>query len=116
ITDRLDAVGNITKANTKGYSVGSASLACFLLFSAFMDEITLIIGKEFNIVDIAQVEVFVAGIIGSAVVFLFSSLAMSSVGIAAQSVIKEVKHQIREDENILKGNSKPNYKQCVAIV
>jgi H(+)-translocating pyrophosphatase len=116
ITDRLDAVGNITKANTKGYSVGTASLACFLLFSAFMDEISLLTGKEFNQVDIAQVEVFVAGILGSGVVFLFSSLALSAVGIAAQAVIKEVKNQIRNDDGILKRKSKPNYKQCVAIV
>lgn len=116
ITDRLDAVGNITKANTKGYSVGTAALACFLLFSAFMDEVTLIIGREFKIVDIAQVEVFVAGFLGSAVVFLFSSLAISAVGTAAQSVIEEVRRQIREDSEILTGKSKPNYKQCVAIV
>jgi H(+)-translocating pyrophosphatase len=116
ITDRLDAVGNVTKANTKGYSVGSAALACFLLFSAFMDEISLIIGKEFKVVDIAQVEVFVAGLIGSAVVFLFSSLAINAVGTAAQAVIKEVRHQTNSDPGILTGKSKPNYKQCVAIV
>jgi len=116
ITDKLDAVGNVTKANTKGYSVGTASLACFLLFSAYMDEISLLIKQEFKIVDISQVEVFVAGLLGSATVFLFTSLAMSAVGIAAQAVIKEVRNQIRQDENILKGHSKPNYKQCVAIV
>jgi H(+)-translocating pyrophosphatase len=116
ITDRLDAVGNVTKANTKGYSVGTASLACFLLFSAFMDEISLTIKQDFKVVDIAQVEVFIAGLLGSAVVFLFSSLALSSVGIAAQAVIKEVRTQIKSDSNILIGKSKPNYKQCVAIV
>jgi len=116
ITDKLDAVGNVTKANTKGYSVGSAALACFLLFSAFMDEISLIIKKDFKIVDIAQVEVFISGLLGSAVVFLFSSLALNSVSVAAQSVIKEVRHQIKSDSNILMGKSKPNYKQCVSIV
>ena len=116
ITDKLDAVGNVTKANTKGYSVGSASLACFLLFSAYMDEISLINGSDFKIVDIAQIEIFVSGFLGSAVVFLFSSLALSAVGIAAQSVIKEVRNQIKSDVNILMGKSKPNYKQCVAIV
>ena len=116
ITDRLDAVGNVTKANTKGYSVGTASLACFLLFSAFMDEISLTIKQEFKTVDIAQVEVFIAGLLGSAVVFLFSSLALSAVGTAAQAVIKEVRTQIKSDSNILIGKSKPNYKQCVAIV
>lgn len=116
ITDRLDAVGNVTKANTKGYSVGTAALACFLLFSAFMDEISLTIKQDFKVVDIAQVEVFIAGLLGSAVVFLFSSLALSAVGVAAQAVIKEVRTQIKSDSNILIGNSKPNYKQCVAIV
>lgn len=119
ITDRLDAVGNITKANTKGYSVGSASLACFLLFSAFMDEIEILTGDkngEFRVIDIGIVEVFISGLLGSAVVFLFSSFALSAVGNAAQAVIKEVRAQIKEDENILSGKTKPNYKQCVAIV
>jgi H(+)-translocating pyrophosphatase len=116
ITDRLDAVGNVTKANTKGYSVGSAALACFLLFAAFTDEVALVTGIESYTVDIAQVEIFIAGLIGSAVVFLFSSLALNSVGVAAQSVIKEVRNQIKNDEGIMKGTSKPNYKQCVAIV
>lgn len=121
ITDRLDAVGNVTKANTKGYSVGSASLACFLLFSAFMDEIEILTGdisnkKEYTNINIAIVEVFVSGLLGSATVFLFSSYALSAVGNAAQAVIKEVRFQIKEDENILTGKSKPNYKQCVSIV
>ncbi len=116
ITDRLDAVGNITKANTKGYSVGTASLACFLLFSAYMDEISLLTGTEMKVVDIAQPEVFISGLLGSSVVFLFSSWALSAVSTAAQSVIKEVRMQIHQDENILKGKTKPNYKQCVAIV
>ncbi len=116
ITDRLDAVGNVTKANTKGYSVGTAALACFLLFSAYMDEVSMTIKQDFKVIDIAQVEVFIAGLLGSAVVFLFSSLALSAVGTAAQSVIKEVRNQIKSDSNILIGKSKPNYKQCVAIV
>lgn len=125
ITDRLDAVGNVTKANTKGYSVGSASLACFLLFSAFMDEIEILtvnnpkysnLSDDFKIIDIGVVEVFIAGLLGSATVFLFSSFALAAVGNAAQAVIKEVRHQIKEDENILSGKSKPNYKQCVSIV
>ena len=121
ITDRLDAVGNVTKANTKGYSVGSASLACFLLFSAFMDEIEVLTGKkdqneDFKIINIGVVEVFISGFLGSATVFLFSSFALAAVGNAAQAVIKEVRFQIKEDENILTGKSKPNYKQCVSIV
>lgn len=139
ITDRLDAVGNVTKANTKGYSVGSASLACFLLFSAFMDEVevltsdihfnkanlntdvlsnknTYIDPSSYKVVDIGIVEVFIAGLLGATTVFMFASLALSAVGNAAQAVIKEVRKQLKEDENILTGKSKPNYKQCVSIV
>jgi Na+/H+-translocating membrane pyrophosphatase len=81
-----------------------------------MDEISMTVKQDFKIIDIAQVEVFVAGLLGSAVVFLFSSFALSAVGTAAQAVIKEVRTQIKSDSNILIGKSKPNYKQCVAIV
>merc|ERR1719359_1886247 len=63
ITDRLDAVGNVTKANTKGFSVGSASLACFLLFSAFMDEVSVYSKAEFKDVNLAIPEVFVGGLL-----------------------------------------------------
>lgn len=72
--------------------------------------------EDFKIIDIGVVEVFIVGLLGSATVFLFSSFALSAVGNAAQAVIKEVMHQIKEDENILSGKSKPNYKQCVSIV
>jgi len=83
ITDRLDAVGNVTKANTKGYSVGSASLACFLLFSAFIDEVNYISDRKFPGVDITKVEVFLAGLMGATTVFVFASFAIASVGNAA---------------------------------
>merc|ERR1712048_897937 len=65
ITDELDAVGNTTKAITKGFSVGSAALACFLLFSAFLDEVTEIAGKKLDSVDIATPEVFLGGVCGA---------------------------------------------------
>ena len=90
ITDRLDAVGNVTKANTKGYSVGSASLACFLLFSAFLDEVTLFTGKPLTTIDITVPEVYVGGLIGSVTVFVFSAWSIAAVGNAAGDVIKEV--------------------------
>jgi len=91
ITDRLDAVGNVTKANTKGYSVGSASLACFLLFSAYLDEVEMMTGQEFKTIDIAVPEVFVGGLLGSMTVFVFASWAIRAVGNAAEIVIKEVR-------------------------
>ena len=75
-TDRLDAVGNTTKALTKGYAIGSAALAAFLLFSAYMDEISSITGHAFTTVDIAKVTVFVGAMLGAMLVFLFSGLAI----------------------------------------
>mmetsp|Transcript_8531 Transcript_8531/g.10529 ORF Transcript_8531/g.10529 Transcript_8531/m.10529 type:complete len:426 (+) Transcript_8531:919-2196(+) len=116
ITDMLDAVGNVTKANTKGYSVGSASLACFLLFSAYLDEVEMMTGKEFKVIDIAVPEIFIGGLLGSMTVFVFSSWAIIAVGIAAEEVIKEVRRQFKEHPGIRTYEEKPNYKQCVSIV
>ena len=116
ITDRLDAVGNVTKANTKGYSVGSASLACFLLFSAYLDEVEMMTGKEFKVIDIAVPEIFIGGLIGSMTVFVFSAWAIAAVGVAAEEVIKEVRRQFKENPGIRTFEVKPNYKQCVSIV
>eukprot|EP00392_Amoebophrya_sp_AT5.2_P015954 g16180.t1 len=116
ITDRLDAVGNVTKANTKGYSVGSAALACFLLFSAFLDEVSLYAGAKFEKVDLAIPEVFVGGLLGSMCVFLFASYAMTAVGKAATQVVQEVRRQFREIPGILEFRQKPDYHACVNIV
>lgn len=116
ITDLLDAVGNVTKANTKGYSVGSASLACFLLFSAYLDEVEIMTGQKFRTIDIAVPEIFVGGLLGSMTVFVFSAWAIKAVGIAAEEVIKEVRRQFREHPGILTYEEKPNYKECVSIV
>jgi len=91
ITDRLDSVGNVTKANTKGYSVGSAALACFLLFSAYLDEVEMMTGSEFRVIDIAQPEVFIGGLLGSCTVFVFSAWSIRAVGNAAEDVIVEVR-------------------------
>lgn len=115
-TDRLDAVGNTTKALTKGYAIGSAALAAFLLFSAYMDEVSHITGKAFHSVDIAKVEVFVGGLLGAMLVFLFSALAIRAVARAAYYVIGDVRAQFKEDPGILQGTSKPNYARCVDIV
>ena len=113
-TDRLDAVGNTTKALTKGYAIGSAALAAFLLFSAYMDEISSITGHAFTTVDIAKVTVFVGAMLGAMLVFLFSGLAIRAVGKTAGYIIEEVRRQFK-DSAIMKGKKKPNYAICVDI-
>jgi len=114
-TDRLDAVGNTTKALTKGYAIGSAALAAFLLFRAYLDEVTKITGQSIG-VDLTRVPVFVGGLLGATLVFVFSSLAIKAVGKAAQSVITEVRRQFRENAGIMAGTAKPDYAHCVDIV
>jgi K(+)-stimulated pyrophosphate-energized sodium pump len=115
-TDRLDAVGNTTKALTKGYAIGSAALAAFLLFSAYMDEVTALTGQVFHTVNLAQIHVFVGGLLGAMLVFLFSALAIRAVGRAAYYVINEVRRQFREHAGIMRGEMKPDYARCVDIV
>jgi K(+)-stimulated pyrophosphate-energized sodium pump len=122
-TDRLDSVGNTTKALTKGYAIGSAALAAFLLFSAYLDEITLLVQQKtgdmtfrFEHVDISKPPVFIAALIGAALTFLFSAWAIKAVGRTAQLVIQEVRRQFREDPGIMAGTSKPDYARCVDLV
>ncbi len=115
-TDRLDSVGNTTKALTKGYAIGSAALAAFLLFSAYMDEVTVLLGREFRSVDLAKIPVFIAGLLGAGLVFLFSAFAVKAVGKVAQFIIVEVRRQFRENPGIMAGTSKPDYGRCVDIV
>ena len=114
-TDRLDAVGNTTKALTKGYAIGSAALAAFLLFSAYLDEVAHY-GSKLESVNIAKPEVFVGGLLGAMLVFLFSALAIRAVGKAAYYVINEVRRQFKENPGILQGTAKPDYARCVDIV
>lgn len=123
-TDRLDAVGNTTKALTKGYAIGSAGLAAFLLFQAYMDEIKNYAGKaeDYNFtVNLAKPVVFVGGLVGAMLVFLFSALAIRAVGKAAQAIIEEVRRQYsklpRENDIIqFPDDFKPDYSSCVDIV
>src|SRR5579884_2593081 len=118
-TDRLDSVGNTTKALTKGYAIGSAALAAFLLFSAYMDEVKLALGMNPEAqfpVDIGNVPVFTGALLGAMLVFLFSALAIRAVGQAAQTVIEEVRRQFRENKGIMAGTSDPEYGTCVDIV
>ena len=122
-TDRLDSVGNTTKALTKGYAIGSAALAAFLLFAAYLDTVQEMMRIKlgdptflFHAVDISKPAVFVAALIGAALVILFSALAIQAVGKAAQAIIQEVRRQFRENPGIMAGTSLPNYGHCVDIV
>lgn len=116
VTDRLDAAGNVTKAVTKGYSIGSASMACFLLFGAFMDEFSEFSGLPFRTVDIAIPEVLIGGLIGSMIIFYFTGLAISAVGRTAHEVVLEVRRQFKENPDIMTFKVKPDYERCVALV
>jgi len=113
--DQLDATGNTTKAFTKGFAVSSAGLACFLLFSAFLDIVVAHTGQEV-IVNIVKPDVFVGGLLGSATVFLFSGFSIKAVSIVAQDVVTEVRRQFNEIDGIMEGTSKPDYGKCVEIV
>jgi K(+)-stimulated pyrophosphate-energized sodium pump len=126
ITDRLDAVGNTTKALTKGYAIASASLAAFLLFSAYIDKVNLIISRQIEsgireagtlleAVDLADVSVFIAALLGAMLVYLFSSLAIRAVGRAAQAIILEVRRQFREMPGIMDYTQRPDYARVVDI-
>ena len=99
ITDRLDAVGNTTKALTKGYAIASASLAAFLLFSAYLDKVNLILERAgrplLEAVNIANVNVFIGALLGAMLAYFFSSLAIRAVGKTAQSIIVEVRRQFQ---------------------
>jgi K(+)-stimulated pyrophosphate-energized sodium pump len=119
ITDRLDAVGNTTKALTKGYAIASASLAAFLLFSAYIDKVNLIFSRQgrapMEAVNLADVSVFIAALIGAMLVFFFSSLAIRAVGTTAQSIIVEVRRQFREMPGIMDYSQRPDYARVVDI-
>ena len=110
--DKLDAAGNTTKALTKGYAVGSAALAAFLLFNAYLEETGI---AKFG-VNIAHPETFIGGFIGAALVFLFTAYAIRAVGRAAWAIIKDVRDQFRENPGIMAGTAKPDYARSVDIV
>jgi K(+)-stimulated pyrophosphate-energized sodium pump len=123
ITDRLDAVGNTTKALTKGYAMVSAGLAAFLLFQAYLDRVSLIkfgVEGQYTIVNIARIEVFVGALLAAMIVYLFSSWAIKAVGKTASKIIEEVRRQFRADPEILhpkdpKHPHQPDYARCVDI-
>ncbi len=125
ITDRLDAVGNTTKALTKGYAIASAALAAFLLFSAYIDKINLIQGRRIEAgvpgaelltsVNLANVNVFIAALLAAMLVYFFSSLAIRAVGNTAQAIIVEVRRQFREMPGIMDYTQRPDYARVVDI-
>lgn len=118
ITDRLDAVGNTTKALTKGYAMVSAGLAAFLLFQAYLDRVSFLkFGTEgqYTVVDIAKIEVFVGALLAAMLVYLFSSWAIKAVGKTASKIIQEVRRQFQADPGIMAGTSKPDYAKAVDI-
>ena len=116
ITDRLDAVGNVTKAATKGYAVGGSALATFILFRAYLDEVAEFTGTDFSVVNVAKVEVVVGAILGISMIFLFVGWSMKAVGVTAQEVVREVRRQFEAFPGILQNTEKPEYGKCVAIV
>lgn len=109
ITDALDAVGNTTKATTKGIAVASAALSALALFAAYLQEVGL------SSLNIMQVDVLIGLLIGAAIPFFFASYAMSAVGKTAGVVVEEVRRQFREIKGLMTGKAKPDYARCVDI-
>lgn len=121
VTDSLDAVGNTTKAITKGYAIASAGLAALALFAGYTEEITKLyeLPSSFSLMgmfDITNPFVLSGLLVGAAIPYLFSSIAMKSVGNAAGAIVSEIRRQFREIAGLMDGTAKPEYDKAVDIV
>jgi K(+)-stimulated pyrophosphate-energized sodium pump len=119
VTDPLDAVGNTTKAVTKGYAIGSAALAALVLFAAFRSELAAEAPRGFDLnglFNLTSPDVLIGLIIGGMMVYLFLAFSIEAVGRAGGQVVEQVRKQFKEHPGIMEGTEKPDYRETISIV